>query len=145
MSHDAALIEDLRASLDRHERLPGEWTCEAVGENYHQRALEESVLSRPRDVRKELKATAELVREPDNHHDPEAIRVEIDRRKVGHVPRNIPTYHRAALIVLLDKGVRLFADARILGRSDNERGPRFEVCVELPDTETLIELLRANE
>lgn len=142
---DEILVEQLRASLDRHERLPGEWTCEAAGESFHQHALEMSVLDRPRDVRKEVKVTAELIHESDNHRDPQAIRVEIDQRKIGYIPKDTPEYHRAALLVLLEKGVRLFADAKIIVRSDNERGPRHEVCVELPDTATLIDLLRANE
>lgn len=140
-----SLAEQLRASLDRHEKLEGEWTCEAVGEKYHQEALADAVVLRHREIRTEVSVNAELIRERDNDHDPEAIRVEVDGRKIGHLPRTVPQYHRAALIVLLDKGVRLFADGRILGRAESERGPRYEVVLELPDTSTLIDLLRANE
>lgn len=142
---DARLVEQLTASLDRHERLEAEWTCEAVGEKYHQYALERFVADHPRDVQRVVCATAELVHEADNHYDQEAIRVVLDGEKIGCLPKSIPEYHRAALLVLLRKGIRLFADAKILGRSDNERGPRWEVTVELPDTSSLIDLLRENE
>lgn len=141
MSDDTTLLEDLRLSLGGI-KLEAEWTCEAVGEVHHQDALLASVQARQHAIRTEIHVErAELVHEPDNEHDRDAIRVEVDGRKVGHIPRSVPKVYRAALLILLDRGVRLFATGRIVGRAENETGARYEVCVELPEAETLIELL----
>src|SRR5687767_8546232 len=104
---DARLVEQLKASLDRHERLEAEWTCDAVGEKYHQDALGKFVVDHPHDVQKVVCVTAELVREADNHYDEEAIRVVVDGEKIGCLPKMIPEYHRAALLLLLRNGIRL--------------------------------------
>ncbi len=70
----------------------------------------------------------ELVREPDNPHDPLAVRVEWQGHKLGYVPRK----ENRAVATALDRGERL--QARI-SRLREEKNPwkrlEFEVLLEL--------------
>ena len=72
--------------------------------------------------------TLVLVREPDNEHDPRAVRVEWHGVKLGYVPRR----DNAAVARMLDNGTLL--DARIT-RLNKSRNPwqriLFEVYVSL--------------
>jgi hypothetical protein len=69
-----------------------------------------------------------LIREPDNPHDPQAVRVEWHGRKLGYVPRK----ENEAVARQLDHGNRL--QARIV-RLSKHRDPwkriEFEVYLEL--------------
>lgn len=69
-----------------------------------------------------------LVREPDNPHDPKAIRVEWKGHLIGYVPR----IDNEALARFLDQGMK--GEARIV-RLRNSRNPRqrvlFEVLLEV--------------
>jgi hypothetical protein len=70
----------------------------------------------------------ELVREPDNRHDANAIRVEWRGRMLGYVPRNQNRQMAAAM----DGGERL--SGRVSSLSDNKnpwRRVAFEVFLEL--------------
>ena len=69
-----------------------------------------------------------LVREPDNRHDRNAIRVEWRGRKLGYVPRA----QNAAVAAAMDAGDRL--SARVSSLSDNKNPwlrVAFEVYLEL--------------
>jgi hypothetical protein len=69
----------------------------------------------------------ELVREPDNAHDPNAVRVEWRGRKLGYVPRRA----NAALAWGLDRGSRLRARVSRLQEHPNPaRRIEFEVYIE---------------
>ncbi|HSD52747.1 MAG TPA: HIRAN domain-containing protein [Burkholderiales bacterium] len=69
----------------------------------------------------------DLVREPDNPHDGNAVRVEWRGRKLGYVPRD----QNGALAWAMDRGETVTAR---LGRLQEHRNPRlrieFEVFVE---------------
>lgn len=68
----------------------------------------------------------ELVREPDNVHDPRAVRVEWHGIKLGYVPRR----ENAAVARLLDRGSRLEARITRLVKSRNPwQRMLFEVYV----------------
>jgi len=70
----------------------------------------------------------ELVREPDNRHDANAIRVEWRGHKIGYVPRT----ENRVIAAALDAGERL--SARLSSVSDNKNPWRrlaFEVFIEL--------------
>lgn len=70
----------------------------------------------------------ELVREPDNRHDANAIRVEWRGHKIGYVPRA----ENRVIATALDAGERL--SARLSSVSDNKNPWRrlaFEVFIEL--------------
>lgn len=70
----------------------------------------------------------DLVREPDNPHDPQAVRVEWRGHKLGYVPRK----ENRAVATALDRGERLHAR---ISRLREEKNPwkrlEFEVLLEL--------------
>ena len=66
----------------------------------------------------------ELVREPDNPYDPNAVRVEWQGRKLGYVPRR----DNAAVARQLDRGAALEASVARLTENRN-RSVRLEVEV----------------
>ncbi len=69
-----------------------------------------------------------LIREPDNRHDPRAIRVEWRGHKLGYVPRA----ENRAVAAAMDAGERLVA--RVSSLSDNKNPwlrVAFEVFIEL--------------
>lgn len=69
-----------------------------------------------------------LVREPDNRHDPRAIRVEWRGVKLGYVPRR----ENRLLAAALDAGERLSARVAQVGEdADPWRRLRFDVLSEL--------------
>lgn len=57
-----------------------------VGESHYQAALEELAGGKTAEGHM-LACTADLVREPDNPHDPKAVAVFIQGRKVGYLPK----------------------------------------------------------
>ena len=70
----------------------------------------------------------ELVREPDNRHDPNAIRVEWRGHKLGYVPRR----ENQAVAAAIDQGDRLLARiARLTEHPNPWRRVEFEVFIEL--------------
>jgi len=69
----------------------------------------------------------ELVREPDNPHDPNAVRVEWRGRRLGYVPRR----ENSALAWAMDRGEPVSARISILRAHRNPRQRvEFEVFVE---------------
>lgn len=71
-------------------------------------------------------AALDLVREPDNRHDPRAVRVDWQGHKLGYVPR----IDNAAVSHLLDHGQRV--TARIVAlRQDDNPWSRIEFAVYL--------------
>ena len=71
--------------------------------------------------------TLELVREADNPHDPNAVRVEWRGRKLGYVPRR----ENAALAWGLDRGTALRARiSRLAEHANPARRIEFEVYIE---------------
>lgn len=66
-----------------------------VGESHYQKALEWAAEGKTQDGCKLSLVTAELVREPFNRHDRNAVRVDVAGRTVGYVPRDTaPQTHR---------------------------------------------------
>jgi hypothetical protein len=67
---------------------------DVVGESYHQEELQR-LCGRPGGQGLPRRVfTAQLVREPDNPHDPDAVRVDIGGLPVGHLPRqDAPRFH----------------------------------------------------
>ena len=69
----------------------------------------------------------ELVREPDNPHDPNAVRVEWHGRRLGYVPRR----ENSALAWAMDRGEPVTARISILRAHRNPRlRVEFEVYIE---------------
>lgn len=65
--------------------LHGRRKVDIVGESYHQDALFKLCGRRRRYGGVEVTAVAELVPDPDNPYDPEAVEVRIDDQAVGHI------------------------------------------------------------
>jgi len=69
----------------------------------------------------------DLVREPDNRHDPNAVRVDWRGRSLGYVPRR----ENAALAWVMDSGETVSARISVLRQHRNSRQRiEFEVFVE---------------
>ncbi len=65
--------------------LRGHESVNVAGESHYQEALR--ALAGKGDAR--LATEARLIPEQENEHDPNAVRVEIDGRKVGYLPRSL--------------------------------------------------------
>lgn len=72
------------------------WVVEVVGESQYQDAIERSYVRHGGDGH-DLKVTAAVVPEDGNRHDRNAVRVEIDGRTVGYLPREIAPDYRATM------------------------------------------------
>ena len=79
------------------KRLKGDlsYRYEVVGESFYQDALQHA--ARGRKYREPVYVTAVLVPEPNNVHDPHAVRVDVDGRQVGYLPRGQGQGYIAAL------------------------------------------------
>src|SRR5258708_7850319 len=78
--------------------LGGDVSLSVVGESYYQTNLRK-LAHEPRDrVRIDIRAV--LVAEPDNHYDPDAISVWIERLQVGHLSRDDAHTYRPGLLAL---------------------------------------------
>lgn len=72
------------------------WTVEVVGESQYQDALASAYRRHGGDGH-DLKVTAALVPEGGNAQDPQAVRVEIDGKPVGYLPREVAPDYRASM------------------------------------------------
>lgn len=116
-----------------HIRGNGEFDCEVVGESHYQTALERIAGGRSDDGA-EHGCTAVLVPEPQNKHDKNAIRVDIDGVTVGYLSRSDA---RDLGKVLRGKGLggtTLTVNAMIVGGWDRGGGDRghFGVRLDIP-------------
>lgn len=101
-------------------RLPGNGRQSVVGEKYRQRELR--AVTRGRRLPtvtgdnwdESVSMTAELRPEPENRHDPNAIRVEIRGKHVGYVPaEDAPNFQRP-LLYLAERGKVGTCEARLM-------------------------------
>lgn len=68
---------------------------DVVGESFHQDAIEVAADGRHEEGAVTPLVTAQLVREPNNPHDPNAVRVDIGDSPCGHIARTeSPRYHQ---------------------------------------------------
>lgn len=94
---------------------------QVVGESNYQAALEHAAGGRTPDGCATSLVTAELVREPRNRYDRNAVRVDIAGQAVGYLPRvDAPRYHQLVM-ALWEQGVVATCWARLTGGWD--RGP----------------------
>jgi DNA polymerase III epsilon subunit-like protein len=131
-----AFAEEQQKMLDHWDReeeealkaagfLYGEWDVKVVGESYHQ-----SVIADLAAMGSEHAAL--LIREPDNPHDPHAVRVDISGRTVGHLSRDSAQDVELMLEHLQRIGRPAWVRARITGGG----GPQYGVAVDgMPDDE----------
>lgn len=107
----------------------GEYDLEVVGESYYQDALVRIAGPHTEDGRR-VKVSAVLYLEPDNPHDRNAIRVEINGATVGHVSRELAPELRKELISQgARSGHRIGVDAIIVG---GRIGESYGVWLDVP-------------
>jgi hypothetical protein len=116
-----------RASLDAvvepltlpHMEGDGSFDFDIVGEASYQDALDIIAGGKTKDGH-EIECVASLMREPHNSHDPNAVAVLIEGRKVGYMPREAA----AGMAKLMDQHgyTQVTADAMIVGGWSDGKG-----------------------
>ncbi len=102
-----------------------------VGESHYQDALKAVAGGRTENGPRRPCVVAELVREPKNRYDRNAVRVDIDGRTVGRIPaEDAPRYHEA-IEHLRKQGLPATCRATILGGWDRGAADRGSFGVEL--------------
>lgn len=86
-----------------------------AGESHYQEALRELVEDAEGEVRHPVDAA--LVPEPENPHDPNAIRVEIEGRLVGYLPRAQAVAYGTVVAAIAGRGRTAVCEAMIAGRA----------------------------
>lgn len=94
--------------------LIGRRLVNVAGESHYQEALR----AIDADARVRHATEAVLVREPENPHDPNAVMVQIDGRKVGYLPRAEAAAYGPMLQALAERGRSAAAEAVVAGRND---------------------------
>jgi len=110
----------------RPTRLEGRELVNVAGESHYQDALHAIAGSGDGEVR--FETTAALVPEPSNPHDPNAVRVEIDGRLVGYLPRAAAVAYGPVVREPVERGRTAVCDAMVAGR-----GGVLGVFLRLPD------------
>lgn len=99
-----------------------------VGESYRQVALMR-VSRCPPSGEHGYECSAELVREPENPHDPYAIKVEVDGEHVGYLPRGTAKRFNKRIRLLNEQGKRAICMAFIGRGGDN---PNLGITLRIP-------------
>jgi hypothetical protein len=94
-----------------------------AGESHYQDALHEITAGQDR-----LETTAALIPEPTNPHDPNAVRVEIDSRLVGYLPRAAALAYGPLVKEPAERGRTAVCEAMVSGREG-----LFGVFLKLPE------------
>lgn len=115
--------------------LHGRHQADVVGESHYQDALLELTGGRRRYGGVDVDAVAQLVPDPDNPYDSDAVEVRIQDRVVGHVRRHDLEWLRPAIDESLDLHNLATCRAMIRGGWDRGRGSVgwFGVVLLLPD------------
>jgi hypothetical protein len=77
---------------------------EVAGESHYADQIARLFASPPADEWQEVRLTAELIPEPDNKYDPNAVQVQIDGRLVGHLPKEDAARYADVLAALVAQG-----------------------------------------
>jgi hypothetical protein len=102
-----------------------------AGESNYQRALEHVAGGRAPDGCAISLVTAELIREPHNRYDRNAVRVDIAGQVVGYLPRtDAPSYHQL-ITALWEQGLAATCWARLTGGWDRGRYDRGNIGIVL--------------
>lgn len=103
-----------------------------VGESHRQDALRDAARGRvvaPGDLDAAIPVTARLVPEPRNPHDSNAVRVDVDARPVGYLPRDVAPEWQPDLLRLAADGCVAECDAYIMGGGDRYYGIHLDVVM----------------
>lgn len=92
----------------------GSWPrVDVRGEFYHQEAIRELLPRNLPDSGTELEKVAHLIPEPKNRHDRNAVRVEVDGRLIGYLPKEVAGDYVPVLGGLIAKGLRPTTECHI--------------------------------
>ncbi|HEX5910612.1 MAG TPA: HIRAN domain-containing protein [Thermoleophilaceae bacterium] len=105
--------------------LRGHESINVAGESHYQEALR--AIAGDGDVRHDTEA--HLIPEPENEYDPNAVRVEIDGRKVGYLPRDLAPAWGPRLAELATRRRVGGCEATVVGPAQGTLG----VFLRLPD------------
>ncbi len=122
----------------------GDFDMEVVGESHYQKNFE--FICGPRSKNgEERKVEAALVPDPKNLFDPNAVRVEVQGRIVGHLSREIAKNFRELLHKFgIPADTILLVDAEIRGgwkRSDDDEG-NYGIRLDMPMGSQAVEQLK---
>lgn len=87
---------------------------DVVGESHYSDAIR-AALPALSQGRAEVRVTAELVPEPQNRHDPNAVRVQVGSRCVGYLARDVARQYSPLFQRLLARGLAPVTSARVYG------------------------------
>lgn len=124
------LAGEVAQSLATSADLDGLEEVEVVGESHYQQAIGD-IDDAWIKAGNTLPLSAKLIREPNNPHDRNAVRVEIANRTVGYLPRELAERYRPAVkkhYNVHDANVKLTAPAEIRGKA-----PTRGVVIYLPE------------
>jgi HIRAN domain len=113
------------------ELKPDNGCVNIVGESFYQPALV-AITGRRKWVEVHHDCTAILVLEPQNPHDPHAVRVEIDGRLVGYLSRTDAASYGPCLKELAKHHKRPYCQAFIKGRGPGADTPNMGVFLYIP-------------
>jgi hypothetical protein len=105
----------LRVTATLYENVP------VVGESFYQPALL-AITGAERGEAVECECIAELIPEPENPHDPNAIKVLIDGLQVGHLSRQNAIKHGPRIRAMLERGEPTICDAYVGCAPDKGNG-----------------------
>lgn len=115
------------------------WLVDVVGESFYQDAIDEVSGGRTETGAAMPLVTAQLVLEPENPYDADAVRIDIGGHPCGHIPRADALDYHATLTALAEIGRPATCRARITGgwqRGVLDKG-HFGICLDVhPDLET---------
>ena len=109
----------------RPTRLHGRELINVAGESHYQDALHAITQGQQR-----LETTAALIPEPTNPHDPNAVRVEIDEKLVGYLPRAQAVAYGPLVREPAERGRTAVCEAMVSGRDGI-----YGVFLKLPEVE----------
>lgn len=115
----------------RNLLLEGDQRIAAVGESFYQPALL-AICSARAGEEVGHECIAVLVLEPDNPHDANAVRVEVDGRQVAHLSRPDALIYRPALRAAATAGLVIVCPAFIAGRGRDSDTPNLGIFLHLP-------------
>ena len=120
----------MSAQPPRTTLLVGGRLVNVAGESHYQEALREIVGSAAEIA---VDTEAQLVPEPSNPHDPNAVMVQIDGKLVGYLSRDEAVAYGPTLKELAERGRTGLCEARIAGRGGNGGTSNLGVFLRLPD------------
>lgn len=136
---DASTPTTVRKKELKPVLLPTGHLLEVVGESNYQEALKGLAGGRKREEGVEIHTTATLVPEPSNPYDPNAIKVQIDGKLVGYIPRQVAKVLQPIIQKLAEHGEIGACSAIIKGgwyRSKIDQG-HFGVVLNLAEPNKL--------